>query len=287
MRGDRKFLDWRHLMAAGILLPLLILCGCTDVPKLPSAPPAPASTHYLIQPGDTLDVKFQYNPELDDQPTVAPDGRISLIYAPNMKVGGLTTEQVRQEISQAYSQQLIKPAVTVAIHGAVPWRIFVGGQVNKPNEYTGTGPVPSLAQVIKMAGGVADTGDGNKIVLHRRSDGKQIVYTAKYSKVANGKRPERDTQLASGDALYVPRTGVADVYLAFSQYFIQFVPSNVKTSYGIFGTAPGTIPKAGVTTGVGTPTSPGGVTSTGATAGGAAASGAPAAAAPAAGTAGR
>src|SRR5262249_11015029 len=159
-----------------------------DVPNLPPAPAAPASMPYLVQPGDTLDIRFQYNPELDDQPTVQPDGRISLLYAPNMKVGGLTTEQVGQAITQAYSQELIKPAVTVAIHGAVPWRVFVGGQVNRPNEYTGTGPVPTLAQVIKMAGGVADSGDGNKIVVHRRLDGKQVVYLAKYAKVAKGKR---------------------------------------------------------------------------------------------------
>jgi len=33
---------------------------------------------YVIQPGDELDVKFFYNPDLNELVTVRPDGRISL-----------------------------------------------------------------------------------------------------------------------------------------------------------------------------------------------------------------
>ena len=51
MRGDWNFLGGRRL-TAGILAPLLILLGCTDVPNLPPAPAAPASMPYLVQPGD-------------------------------------------------------------------------------------------------------------------------------------------------------------------------------------------------------------------------------------------
>ena len=33
---------------------------------------------YRLQVGDQLDVKFFYNPELNEQVTVRPDGRMSL-----------------------------------------------------------------------------------------------------------------------------------------------------------------------------------------------------------------
>jgi hypothetical protein len=50
-------------------------------------------TVYLIQPGDILgdilDVKFVKNPELNEQPTVQPDGRISMLYAPNLGRDGV------------------------------------------------------------------------------------------------------------------------------------------------------------------------------------------------------
>jgi protein involved in polysaccharide export with SLBB domain len=214
---------------------LLVLYGCTDVPKLPPAPEAPAaSAPYLVQPGDTLDVKFLYNPELNDQPTVQPDGRISMLLAHDMKVGGLTTEQVRQAISDAYAHELMKPGVSVAIKGAVAWRIFVGGEVTAPNEFTGTGPTPTVTQAIALAGGLKDSGDGTKLVLLRRVNGKPVGYLAKFTKEAKGKKPAKDIQLASDDAIYVPKTGVADVFTAYNQYFKKFLPSNVHSGYSLF-----------------------------------------------------
>src|ERR1700758_518262 len=120
----------RGCFAALSLAPVaLLLFGCTDVPKLPPAPEVPpASVAYMVQPGDTLDVKFLYNPELNDQPTVQPDGRISMLFAHDLQVGGMTTEQVRKSISDAYAHELVKPGVAVAIKGAVAWHVFVGGE---------------------------------------------------------------------------------------------------------------------------------------------------------------
>ena len=44
----------------------LFLAACTDVPNLPPGPNAAlVPQSYLVQPGDTLDVKFVKNPELN------------------------------------------------------------------------------------------------------------------------------------------------------------------------------------------------------------------------------
>jgi len=247
--GTKAAIGLRGSATFAWILGAALLYGCSDVPKLPSAPAAqPASLAYRIQPGDTLDVKFQYNPELNDQPTVQPDGRISMLLAHDVKVGGLTTEQVRQTISDAYAQELIKPSVSVAIKGAVAWRVFVGGEVTTPNEFTGTGPAPTLTQAIALAGGLKDSGDAEKIVLLRRTNGKAVGYMMKFAKPAKGKRPAGDVQLDTDDTLYVPKTGVANVYTAFNQYFKQFLPSGIRTGYTLgptqANTAPATAPAA-------------------------------------------
>ena len=89
---------------AGSLLACLLLAACTDVPDLPPATSAPPmQITYLVQPGDTLDVKFVKNPELNEQPTVQPDGRISLLYAPNLLAGGHSTEELRLALDESYS----------------------------------------------------------------------------------------------------------------------------------------------------------------------------------------
>jgi polysaccharide export outer membrane protein len=212
----------------------LLLYGCTDVPKLPPAPAVPpAGLAYRVQPGDMLDVKFLYNPELNDQPTVQPDGRISMLFAHDLRVGGLTTEQVRQAITDAYAHELQKPGVSVAIKGAVAWKIYVGGEVGNPNAFSSAGPMPTLTQIITRAGGIKDSGDATKIVLLRRIDGKPVGYIMNFDEVVRGSQPGNDVQLASYDAIYVPKTGIADVYAAYNQYFKQFLPSNIGIAYQV------------------------------------------------------
>jgi polysaccharide export outer membrane protein len=220
-----------RLAAMSVAPVLLLLCGCTDVAKLPPAPEVPpASVAYMVQPGDQLDVKFLYNPELNDQPTVQPDGRISMLFAHDMLVAGMTTEQVRQTISDAYAHELMKPGVAVAIKGAVAWHIFVGGEVVNPSELSSIGPTPTLTQAIARAGGVKDSGDSTKIVLLRQINGRKQAFLMNYDSAAKAKRPTDDVELASYDLVYVPKTGVADVYTAYNQYFKQFLPDQ----FGLF-----------------------------------------------------
>src|SRR5215831_7090498 len=158
-----------------VLSTLLFLSACaTNVPNLPPGPSAPmVPASYMVQPGDTLDVKFVKNPELNEQPTVAPDGRISMLYAPDIVAAGKSTDAVRQELTDAYAKQLKEPGVSVAIKGAVTWKVYVAGEVTTPGEIDGTGPVPSLIQAIAHAGGMLPSGDPTKVVLVRRADENQ------------------------------------------------------------------------------------------------------------------
>ena len=222
-----------HMLGLFSLLLLLAACS-TNVPNLPPGPNAAmVPQSYLVQPGDTLDVKFVKNPELNEQPTVAPDGRISMLYAPDIVAAGKSTDAVRQELTDAYAKQLKEPGVSVAIKGAVTWKVYVAGEVTTPGEIDGTGPVPSLIQAIAHAGGMLPSGDPTKVVLVRRADENQKkAYLMNYDAAARGEKPSDDVQLANYDVLFVPKTGVADVYTAYNQYFKQFLPSNIGLNFG-------------------------------------------------------
>jgi polysaccharide export outer membrane protein len=235
MKTLSGILVFSHRLSAWALLAFVLpVAACTDVPDLPPGKSEPMlQTTYLIQPGDQLDVKFVKNPELDEQPTVSPDGRISMLFAPNLEVAGHSTEEARQAIAQAYAKELKDPGTSVAIHGAVTWHVFVAGEVKLPGELLGTGPLPSLTQAIARAGGVLDSGDPTKVVVMRHmTDQEKKAFLANYSAAARGERPADDIQLAAYDVLFVPKTGVADVYTAYNQYFKQFLPSNLGINFG-------------------------------------------------------
>jgi len=213
---------------------LLALGGCTNVPDLPAGQDAPVVPQaYLIQPGDQLDVKFVKNPELNEQPTVQPDGRISMMFAPSLEVAGHSTDEARQALAAAYAKELKDPALSVGIKGAVTWHVYIAGEVKTPGEFDGTGPLPSLSQAIAHAGGVLDTGDATKVVLVRRENMTQKkAYLMNYDAAVRGVKPADDIELAAYDVLFVPKTGVADVYTAYNQYFKQFLPSNLGLNFG-------------------------------------------------------
>ena len=73
-------------------------------------------THdYQIEVGDELDLKFFFNPELNEKVSVRPDGRIALQLINDIHVAGLTVEQVRELLVQKYSTQLTNPEVAVIL----------------------------------------------------------------------------------------------------------------------------------------------------------------------------
>jgi polysaccharide export outer membrane protein len=225
----------RRAERTGALSALLLLTACAaNVPNLPQGQDAPILPQaYLIQPGDQLDVKFVKNPELNEQPTVQPDGRISMMFAPSLEVAGHSTDEARQALTEAYAKELKEPAVSVGIKGAVTWHVYIAGEVKTPGEFDGTGPLPSLSQAIAHAGGMLDSGDPTKVVLVRRETGTQKkAYVMNYDAAVRGVKPADDIQLAAYDVLFVPKTGIADVYTAYNQYFKQFLPSNLGFNFG-------------------------------------------------------
>ena len=84
-------------------------------------PQAPAAA-YTIQPGDVLDIKFFYNPELSEHVVVRPDGRITLQLAKEVLAAGLTPEQLTRSLTDRYSQDLAHPEIAVFVRELAPER---------------------------------------------------------------------------------------------------------------------------------------------------------------------
>jgi len=71
---------------------------------------------YLIGVGDVLDIKFTYNPELNElNVPVRPDGKISLQLAPDIQAVGLTSNQFRTALVEKYAPEINKPVIGVFV----------------------------------------------------------------------------------------------------------------------------------------------------------------------------
>lgn len=220
-----------------------LLVGCISTPPKTDLPQAPKNvvpeltqavdlTPYKLQIGDVLDVKLQMNPELNDQVTVRPDGKISTTIASDVMAYGRTVREVSKDLEDRYSRQLLHPEIALLVRSFAPTRVYVTGEVVNPGEFINVGPSLTLTQAIARAGGIKNTAQPTKLVILRRGAGeKPVAYSANYADAITGKDPSSDVRLAPYDVVYIPRSDIADVHLHFEQYVQQFVPVTFGVGY--------------------------------------------------------
>ncbi len=220
-------------------LPAVALAGwlAACVPTARNLPPAPlalSSAPYLVQVGDVLGVRLYTAPELDEDVTVRPDGRLSTTLAQSVPAAGRAPDEIAADLRGVYAGELKDPQLTVEVKTASPARIYVAGDVVSPGEFTTQGATLTLLQAVARAGGLRTTGDQNHVFIVRHEAGNRpLVLAADYRAAMTGIDPAADVALAPFDVVYVPRSGIAQIYVWFNQHFQQFVPVNWGFSYNL------------------------------------------------------
>jgi polysaccharide export outer membrane protein len=208
--------------------------GLPPVDTAPSplaSPMLPPADTYRFRIGDILDIKFPLNPELNDEVTVGPDGRISTADVEDVVVAGHTDSEVSAELRKQYATILREPRLTVTVKTFAPAPVFVGGEVVTPGEFATESLAPTLSQAVARAGGLKLSGNASHVFIIRRgADDKPVVYATRYQDVIRGD-PTADVRLAPYDVVYVPRTKIAEAFVYFNQYVQQFVPVSWGFSY--------------------------------------------------------
>ena len=184
------------------------------------APPSRSSepSPYFIQPGDQLDIKFFYNPELNETLTVRPDGKISLQLVDEVQAADLKPSELDDELTKKYARELKKPAITVIVRSFGGQRIFVGGEVNRQGLITIAGNMTPL-QAVFNSGGFKETASPENAIIIRKGPGNEPVPIAMNLEDAmQGKTGNADFLLQPDDILYVPKSAIAKANKFVNQY---------------------------------------------------------------------
>lgn len=216
----------RHVLGMAAVLhtlaPFVLLgCGSTQAFVAPvggPVGPTQAPAEYRIQPGDQLDIKFFYNPELNEAALVRSDGKISLQLIDDIQAAGLTPAQLDQDLTRLYAQELQRPTITVLVRASTGHRIYVGGEVGTPGLLT-LAPGTTALQAVINAGGFRETAKpGAVIVIRKGSDNRAIPIRVDLDPSLDGVSAEGDISLEPSDIVYVPRTFIAEANLFVNQY---------------------------------------------------------------------
>ncbi|HEX2114914.1 MAG TPA: polysaccharide biosynthesis/export family protein [Alphaproteobacteria bacterium] len=241
----KSLFTWARLLgrpgfAFGLILSVLLLGGCGPAAVKPATieqanaiSTRAAGGEYRLQPGDELDIRFYYNPELSTSVLIRPDGRISLPLANEIQAAGLTPAQLQQRLRSAYEQELRRPELTVIVRSFNSQKVFVGGEVASPGVVQALGPLTVL-QSVTQAGGFKETARLNEVLVIRRDPAAQdpIVIPVDISAVVDGTQTNQDIALMPFDVVYVPKSPIANVNKFVDQYIRQNIPFGFGLTYG-------------------------------------------------------
>jgi len=232
-----------------VLSAAVTLAACATTPDLPPAPlePAPVSQvapmpPYRVQVGDVLDIRLMLNPELNEEVTVRPDGHISTTVVHDQPAAGMTIPALDAALRHDYSSELQNPRVSVVIKSFSPTHVYVGGEVANPGEFITEGQALTLSQALARAGGVKlSAAEGHIFIIRRGADDRPEYLSVDWNGVRHAENPNADVRLAPNDVVYVPKTGIAEVYKWYNQYIQQFANPSFGFSYIVNPAAGGTI----------------------------------------------
>lgn len=209
---------------AGVCVLLAVLGCSSNLPRYTTAlPPLPPSDVVRLAPGDELEIKFQYVPELDDQQVIRPDGRISLAMVDEVMAAGLTPAQLDQKLTELYAEKLKDPVITVIVRKLAAQRVYVGGEV-KTAGMIELVPGMSLLEALIAAGGpVKESADLSNVVIVRHVNGTRHMASVDLAQqLKEGVGP--DVVLAPRDIVLIPRTGIDRANQWVDQHINRLVP---------------------------------------------------------------
>ncbi len=227
----------RSLRLLKMFMVVLLLPACATTVKNPvpieaaTQQPGPVVKEYHIRSGDQLEIKFFYNPELNELLLVRPDGHITLQLASDVLAAGLTPTELTDVLRKEYAKEISKPEIAVIVRTFTSQKVFVDGEVYKAGLVPLTDQMTVL-QSIAQAGGKKDTAllDG-VIVVRRTPDNKLVTMQLNLEDAIDNTDRKQDIALLPDDIVFVPKTTIANVNVWVDQYIRKNLPISPNIGY--------------------------------------------------------
>ena len=185
---------------------------------------------YRLQRGDEIEIKFFYNPSLNERLIIRPDGKISLQLIDELFVAGLTPAQLDKILTKRYATEIKEPELAVIIRSFAGQRVYVGGEVATPQLIPLTARMTVLQSVFRAEGFTDRAHPGSVIVIRKDAENRPFGIKVDLKRVMKGKEGARDIELQPYDIVYVPKKAVTKVNVWVDQYIRRNIP--VQTGFG-------------------------------------------------------
>ncbi|MGI5817379.1 MAG: polysaccharide biosynthesis/export family protein [Armatimonadota bacterium] len=158
---------------------------------------------YTIRAGDTLNIQVAGHGEWSLSVNVRPDGRITYPATGEIRVDGLTLQELTEQIEYALGpggRHLRNPNVFINVTGMRTPVAYLLGAVARAGAVELPTGASTATMVLTMAGGAAPEADLSRVTLYRSNGERELLDLA-----AQLSGEEDQHTVYSGDVLMVPR----------------------------------------------------------------------------------
>lgn len=172
---------------------------------------------YSLGASDEIEVKVMRHPEVSGEYPINKEGKIQYEFVGDISLAGQTKEQAAETITEALSEYIVSPEVSVKITGYNSKVVYVVGEVFRPGKIYMRGDTITVREALMQAGLPRLSGVTKKSRLIKPSESGQPekknlnVYALLY---------EGDLRyneiMEPGDVLHVPPTFLTRIMRAIS-----------------------------------------------------------------------
>ncbi|HEX5658728.1 MAG TPA: polysaccharide biosynthesis/export family protein [Polyangiales bacterium] len=191
---------------------------------------------YVIAIGDSVSTRCYFNPQLDEEVTVGPDGLISLSLIGQLTAAGKTPQELSSDLTKAYSVHFQRATAVVSVRSFAAYRVFTAGELRRPGMFSLVNNAGTVLESIAASGGATAEATLHRVILVRRlpSQREPMIARLDVASALSGVDPSQNVKLLPGDYVYVPRAGAAELNLGMRQYLLD----NFNTTFQLGLTLP-------------------------------------------------
>lgn len=204
--GRRSNFQVFSALLLGLMALGLFGCASDRYPPAPSTAASP-DYHYIIGPGDQVNIIVWRNPELSMAVPVRPDGMITAPLIEDMPALGKSSTSLARDMEKALSKYIRDPVVTVIITSFVgPYseQIRIVGEAARPQILPYRQKM-TLLDVMIAVGGITDFADGNGATILRTAEGNK-QYQVRLKDLIKRGDVSANVEMKPGDVLIIPQS---------------------------------------------------------------------------------